>query len=136
MISVTMLWLAPAIIVSFAQSAVAAAGAIVPGFNKVEIEDQYIVTLHNSLSAEQVNSHYQLVQITNRDDQAGAKVELKRRSSGFQQPVLEFAGLQHTFNVAGSAVGYSGHFSSATIDTLRSHPDVSPVFSLSAEVSY
>lgn len=36
-----------------------------------------------------------------------------------------FHGLKHTYNIAGSLLGYAGHFDDETIEQIRRHPDVS-----------
>ena len=52
------------------------------------------------------------------------KTELKKRS---QTPFVDelFHGLKHTYNIAGSLLGYSGHFDEEVIEQIRRHPDVS-----------
>lgn len=51
-----------------------------------------------------------------------AKSHLAKRS---QLPIITFGGLKHTYNIAGSLLGYSGHFDEDVIERVRRHPDVS-----------
>ena len=52
------------------------------------------------------------------------RTELRKRS---QIPLMPdvFAGLRHTYNIAGNLLGYSGHFDEDVIEQVRRHPDVS-----------
>lgn len=52
------------------------------------------------------------------------KLELKKR--GIVDDA--FSGLKHTYNIAGSFLGYSGHFDDDVLAQMRQHPDVSGFF--------
>jgi cerevisin len=52
------------------------------------------------------------------------RMELRKKRSEFPLTSEIFGGLKHTYNIAGSLLGYSGHFDDETIEQLRRHPDV------------
>jgi cerevisin len=91
--------------------------------NAVEIPDSYMIMFKDHVTQELAADHHDWVHSVHTKSQ-DIKSELKKRS---QEPFLDefYAGLKHTYNIAGSLLGYSGHFDEATIEAIRRHPDVS-----------
>lgn len=91
--------------------------------NAVEIPDSYMIMFKNHVTQDLAAVHHNWVHGVHTTAQS-IKSELKKRS---QEPFLDefYTGLKHTYNIAGSFLGYSGHFDAATIETIRRHPDVS-----------
>lgn len=90
--------------------------------NAVEVPDSYIVVFKDHVDHAGAASHHSWVQdihleMTNR------RTELRKRS---QIPFVNdvFDGLKHTYNIAGSFLGYSGHFDDSVVEQIRRHPDV------------
>jgi cerevisin len=90
--------------------------------NAQEIPDSYIVVFKNHVDFASADGHYSWVQDIHHQAES-ARFELKVRSPlPFKSDI--FKGLRHTFNVAGTLLGYSGHFDKVVIDHVRRHPDV------------
>ena len=87
-----------------------------------EIPDSYIVVFKKDISHASACAHHDWVQDQHVQIET-AKMDLAKRS---QFPLTAFGGLKHTFNIAGSLLGYSGHFDESVIEQVRRHPDVSP----------
>ena len=87
-----------------------------------EIPDSYIVVFKKDVSHDSACAHHDWVQEQHVQIET-AKMDLAKRS---QFPLTAFGGLKHTFNFAGSLLGYSGHFDESVIEQVRRHPDVSP----------
>ena len=87
-----------------------------------EIPDSYIVVFKKDVSHASACAHHDWVQEQHVQIET-AKMDLAKRS---QFPLTAFGGLKHTFNFAGSLLGYSGHFDESVIEQVRRHPDVSP----------
>jgi cerevisin len=86
-----------------------------------EIPDSYIVVFKKHVGASAAASHHSWVQDIHTDN---VRMELKKRSLfGFDND--PYLGLKHTFHVAGSLMGYAGHFHEDVIEQVRRHPDVS-----------
>ncbi|KAH9825482.1 Peptidase S8, subtilisin-related [Teratosphaeria destructans] len=100
------------------------AAPILSATNAQEIPDNYIVVFKKHVTEKHAADHHNWVQDIHLGTQQ-AKTELKKRSLGFQEPILDvFGGLKHTFNIAGSLLGYSGHFDEDVIEQIRRNPDV------------
>ena len=84
------------------------------------IPDSYIVVFKKDISHATINEHHDWVQ-TQHVEVEKAKRDLHKRS---QTPLSVFSGLKDTFNIAGSVLGYSGHFDEDVIERVRRHPDV------------
>ena len=86
------------------------------------IEDSYIVVFKDHVSHRDAAAHHGWVQNLHESSES-SRAELRKRS---QMPLLDsaFEGLKHTYNVAGSFLGYSGHFDEDVIEEIRRHPDV------------
>lgn len=87
-----------------------------------EIPDSYIVVFKKDVSHASACAHHDWVQDQHVQIET-AKMDLAKRS---QFPLTAFGGLKHTYNIAGSLLGYSGHFDESVIEQVRRHPDVSP----------
>lgn len=91
--------------------------------NAKHIPNSYIIKFKDHVRREDAAAHHAWVHNLHVSTET-AKVELKKRS---QVPIFDemFEGLKHTYNIAGSFLGYSGHFDDSVIEQLRRHPDVS-----------
>ncbi|KAK3117996.1 proteinase B [Teratosphaeriaceae sp. CCFEE 6253] len=98
------------------------AAPILSASNAKEIADNYIVLFKKHVTEKHAASHHSWVQDIHLDVQT-RKTDLKKRS---QTPMVDdiFGGLKHTYNIAGSLLGYSGHFDEDVIEQIRRHPDV------------
>lgn len=87
------------------------------------IDNAYIIKFKDHVKSKDAAAHHSWVMQLHESTES-RKLELRKRS---QFPMLDdaFRGLKHTYNIAGSFLGYSGHFDDAVIDELRRHPDVS-----------
>ncbi len=91
--------------------------------NSLEIPNSYVVVFKKHVTHEAANVHHSWVQDIHLNSQ-NTKIELRKRDQfPFQDTVFE--GLKHTYNIAGSLLGYSGHFDDDVIEQVRRHPDVS-----------
>ena len=96
---------------------------ILSAANAKEIADNYIIVFKKHVTEKHAADHHSWVQDVHLDVQT-RKTELKKRS---QTPMVDeiYSGLKHTYNIAGSLLGYSGHFDEDVIEQIRRHPDVS-----------
>lgn len=99
------------------------AAPILSASNAKEIADNYMIVFKDHVTHNLAAEHHGWVQGLHEQAQA-AKTELRKRS---QTPMVDdiFSGLKHTYNIAGSLMGYSGHFDEDVIEQIRRHPDVS-----------
>lgn len=99
------------------------AAPIISSVNAKEIPDSYIVVFKKHVSHEAAAAHHSWVQDVHLSSE-NIRSDLKKRG---QFPFTDtiFEGLKHTYNIAGSLLGYSGHFDDSVIDAIRRHPDVS-----------
>ncbi|KAF2431525.1 subtilase [Tothia fuscella] len=90
--------------------------------NAKHIDNAYIIKFKDHVRHEHTAAHFSWIQELHESTES-RKLELRKRS---QFPMLDdaFRGLKHTYNIAGSFLGYSGHFDDAVISELRRHPDV------------
>jgi len=98
------------------------AAPIISSTNAQEVPDSYIVVFKKHVDPSAAAAHHSWVQDihTSQND----RMELKKRSLfGFDNEA--FLGMKNTFHVAGSLMGYSGHFHEDVIEQVRRHPDVS-----------
>jgi len=86
--------------------------------NSVEVPDSYIVVFKKHVSEASASNHHSWVKGTHEASES-SRTELRKRS---QADIFE--GLKHTYNIAGSFLGYSGHFDDEVIEQVRRHPDV------------
>ncbi|BDD59618.1 Suppressor of the cold-sensitive snRNP bioproteinsis mutant brr1-1 [Monascus purpureus] len=92
------------------------AAPILSSANAKEIPDSYLVVFKKHVTSEAAAEHQSWVQDIHETSQ------LSRKRSWFGEDV--YRGLKHTFNVGGSFLGYSGHFSEDVIEQVRRNPDV------------
>ena len=99
------------------------AAPITSAENAKEIADNYLVVFKKHVSQNLAAEHHDWVQDLHTKTQS-VKMDLRKRS---QTPMLDdiFTGMKHTYNIAGSLMGYSGHFDEEVIEQIRRHPDVS-----------
>lgn len=96
------------------------AAPIISSSNAQEIADNYIVVFKDHVNHNSALKHHVWVQDTHSRSQQ-VMTELKKKRSIADT----YAGLKHTYNIAGSLMGYSGHFDEDVIEQVRRHPDVS-----------
>ena len=91
--------------------------------NAKTIPGSYIVVFKDHVTHTGAAAHQDWVQMLHLATE-DSKTELRKRS---QVPFVTemFEGLRHTYNIAGSLLGYSGHFDEEVIEQVRRHPDVS-----------
>ncbi|KAE9365398.1 serine protease [Stipitochalara longipes BDJ] len=95
---------------------------LISSSNSVEVPDSYIVVFKKHVSEAAASDHHSWVQdihINNENE----RTELRKRSQ-FPLTTDIFEGIKHTYNIAGSFLGYSGHFDDSVIEKVRRHPDV------------
>jgi cerevisin len=99
------------------------AAPLLSSANAKVIPNAYIVKFKDHVKQEDAKAHHVWISELHTQHEE-RKFELKKRS---QFPVVDevFHGLKHTFDIAGSFLGYSGHFDDAVIEELRRNPDVS-----------
>jgi cerevisin len=95
---------------------------ILSASNAEEIPDSYISVFKKHIDDDSAAVHHSWVQDLHVQSGPG-RTELRKRQFPWQNDV--FKGLTHTFNVAGSLLGYAGHFNEGVIEQIRRHPDVS-----------
>ncbi|EPS37858.1 hypothetical protein H072_8474 [Dactylellina haptotyla CBS 200.50] len=95
-----------------------------------EIPDSYIVVFKKGVDEKTVDAHHTWIQETHASAlKKRSQIPLGGKPSGsFLNSVIEDAkdllGFKHSFNIPGAFKGYSGDFDEATLDLIRSHPDV------------
>ena len=107
------------------------AAPLISSSNAKEIPDSYIIVFKKHVTDNHASAHHMWVQDIH-DNHQSEKMELRKRGLFGTQDTI-FEGLKHTYNVAGSLLGYSGHFDDAVIESIRRHPDVSSPERLTAE---
>ena len=97
---------------------------VISSSNGKHIPDSYMIKFKPHVTQNLAAAHHEWVQDIHLSSTENRKAELKKRS---QEPLVEdiFAGMKHTYNIAGSLLGYSGHFDESVIEEIRRHPDVS-----------
>ncbi|KAF2721091.1 vacuolar serine protease [Polychaeton citri CBS 116435] len=98
------------------------AAPLLSASNAKEIKDNYIVVFKKHVTQDLAVEHHGWVGNLH-DETQKVKTDLKKRS---QTPMMDelFSGMKHTYNIAGSLLGYSGHFDEDVIEQIRRHPDV------------
>lgn len=96
---------------------------LIQSMNAKSIPNSYIVKFKDHVRHPEAAAHHAWVHDLHTQTES-RKLELRKRS---QIPMADelFSGLKHTYNIAGSFLGYSGHFDDAVLEQLRRHPDVS-----------
>jgi len=95
---------------------------LISSSNSVEVPDSYIVVFKKHVTEAAASSHHSWVKGTHAASES-SRTELRKRSQ-FPLTTDIFEGLKHTYNIAGSFLGYSGHFDDEVIEQVRRHPDV------------
>jgi cerevisin len=98
------------------------AAPILSTTNAKEISDSYIIVFKEHVDSSSAAAHHAWVQDFHLQKEL-SRTELRKRSS-FSFGSEVFTGLKHTFKIAESLLGYSGHFSEDVIEEIRKHPDV------------
>jgi cerevisin len=95
---------------------------LIQSANAKHIPNSYIVKFKDHVKQNDAAAHHSWVLDLHQSTES-RKLELRKRS---QFPMVDdaFNGLKHTYNIAGSFLGYSGHFDDAVIEQLRRHPDI------------
>nr|CAC85639.1 serine protease 2 [Pyrenopeziza brassicae] len=95
---------------------------LISSSNSVAVPDSYIVVFKKHVTEAAASSHHSWVKSAHEAGES-TRTELRKRS---QFPLTSdiFEGLKHTYNIAGSFLGYSGHFDDEVIEQVRRHPDV------------
>lgn len=99
------------------------AAPILSSSNSKEVPDSYIVVFKNHVSSASAAVHHSWVQDLHVTTVAKRSKIQKRNQFPFQNDL--FSGLKHTYDIAGSLLGYSGRFDEEVIEQVRRHPDVS-----------
>lgn len=99
------------------------AAPILTTSNAKEVPNSYIIKFKSHVKHEHTAAHHSWVQSIHASSQ-NERNELRKRS---QFPITTdiFEGLKHTYKIADSFLGYSGHFDEDVIEQIRRHPDVS-----------
>jgi len=98
------------------------AAPLLSSSNAKTIPNSYVVVFKKDVTHEAANDHHTWVQSVHLNHE-NTKTELRKRDQfPFQDTVFE--GLRHTYNIAGSLLGYSGHFDDEVIEQVRRQPDV------------
>ena len=120
------LWLLPLLASAspvFVDSIHNEAAPILSSSTSLEIPDSYIVIFKKDVSYTTACAHHDWVHEQHVEVEK-AKRDLSKRSL---ISMSTFSGLKHTYNIAGSLLGYSGHFDEDVIERVRRHPDVSSI---------
>ncbi|KAJ5146346.1 vacuolar serine proteinase [Penicillium bovifimosum] len=97
------------------------AAPILSSVNAKDIPDSYIVVFKKHVDPNSALAHQSWVQDIHTAQHG--RMELKKRSL-LDFDFEAFMGLKHTFHIAGSLMGYAGHFHEDVIEQVRRHPDV------------
>ncbi|PKY06329.1 cerevisin precursor [Aspergillus campestris IBT 28561] len=97
------------------------AAPVLSSINAKEVPDSYIVVFKKHVDSMSASAHQSWVQDIH--DSQTSRLELKKRSLFGLDDDL-FSGLKSTFDIAGSLMGYTGHFHADVIEQVRRHPDV------------
>jgi len=97
------------------------AAPILSSMNAKDIPDSYIIVFKEHVDQSSASAHQSWLQEVHTAHTG--RMELKKRSV-FDTDLEAFMGLKHTFHVAGSLMGYAGHFHEDVIEQIRRHPDV------------
>ena len=102
------------------------AAPVLSSTNSEVVPNSYLVVFKKHVTESSAAAHHSWVQDIHSSCET-ERAELRKRG---QYPITTdiFKGLKHTFNIAGSFLGYSGHFDDSVIDQVRRHPDVSSSF--------
>ena len=99
------------------------AAPIISSTNANEIPDSYMVVFKKHVSQKGALQHQAWVDDVHLSSTL-RKQELRKRGLTLED-AINYTGLKHTYNIAGSVMGYAGHFDPEVIEQVRMHPDVS-----------
>ncbi|KAJ5108551.1 Subtilisin-like serine protease [Penicillium angulare] len=99
------------------------AAPVLSSMTSQEIPDSYIVVFKKHISPSVASAHHSWVQDIH-STHSQERMELKKRGLFDFDFETSFLGMKDTFHVAGSLMGYSGHFHEDVIEQVRRHPDV------------
>lgn len=94
---------------------------VLSSINSKDVPDSYIVVFKKHVTSASAVEHHNWVQDLHKT------TEMKKMRKRSQTPLQDevFNGLKHTYDLAGSLFGYSGHFDEEVIEQVRRNPDVS-----------
>ncbi|RVX71413.1 Alkaline protease 2 [Exophiala mesophila] len=98
------------------------AAPIISSTNANEIPDSYMVVFKKHVSQKGALQHQAWVDDVHLSSTL-RKQELRKRGLTLED-AINYTGLKHTYNIAGSVMGYAGHFDPEVIEQVRMHPDV------------
>lgn len=98
------------------------AAPLISSTNAKEIPNSYMIKFKDHVTQELAAAHHGWVMDIHTTTE-NRKIDLRKRSLDFGSFDI-FAGLKHTYNIAGGLIGYSGHFDEDVIEEIRRHPDV------------
>lgn len=96
------------------------AAPVLSSTNAKELKDSYIVVFKKHVNSASATAHQSWVQ----DLHQTVETKKMRKRSQFTFKNDVFDGLKHTYDIAGSLLGYSGRFDEEVIEQVRRHPDV------------
>lgn len=99
------------------------AAPLLSSSNSQEVPDSYIIMFKKHVSAHSATAHQSWVQDLHLTAETKRAALRKRGQIPFKNDIFE--GLKHTYDFAGSLLGYSGNFDENVIEQIRRHPDVS-----------
>ncbi|OJD13771.1 subtilisin-like serine protease pepC [Emergomyces pasteurianus Ep9510] len=98
------------------------AAPILSSVNSKHVQDSYIIVFKKHVTSASAAAHQSWVQDIHNTAVAKRSKLNKRNQFPFKNDV--FSGLKHTYDIAGSLLGYSGTFDEEVIEQVRRHPDV------------
>ncbi|OAX78088.1 subtilisin-like protease [Emergomyces africanus] len=98
------------------------AAPLLSSVNSKHVQDSYIVVFKKHVTSASAAAHQSWVQNIHTTALAKRSKVNKRNQFPFKNDV--FSGLKHTYDIAGSFLGYSGNFDEEVIEQVRRHPDV------------
>ncbi|KAL2368197.1 cerevisin [Blastomyces gilchristii SLH14081] len=98
------------------------AAPVLSSVNSKHVEDSYIIVFKKHVTSASAAAHQSWVQNLHTTALAKRSQLNKRNQFPFKNDV--FSGLKHTYDIAGSLLGYSGSFDEEVIEQVRKHPDV------------
>ncbi|ROV95397.1 hypothetical protein VMCG_08514 [Cytospora schulzeri] len=122
--------------------AACAAAAVVPSFstgtihneaapllsssNADAIPNRYIIKFKKHVTDSHASDHHTWLNSVHTTNQELRELELRKRG---EYPLVDdvFEGLKHTYKIGGAFMGYAGHFDDATIEQIRTHPDIEAI---------
>lgn len=99
------------------------AAPILSSVNAKHVQDSYIIVFKKHVNSASAVAHQSWVQDLHTTALTKRSKLNKRNQFPFKNDV--FSGLKHTYDIAGSLLGYSGSFDEEVIEQVRRHPDVS-----------